>query len=190
MMLRVDGVTGRPPLDVDYIKYMKKILISSIVILLALIGVTALYNHTKSPTVTPVVVTPLPTPGTTTPISGSSISITTQDGDVTIPDIRSLPQVKDVGNNMYHLEGTQSEADAGFALLYSAADNSFSIAIEKTPIKLYRERASLYFIDFLHINKIDACKLRVLVGVTTDMDAQLSGKNLGLSFCPDSIKLP
>ena len=167
---------------------MKKILFGSIFVLIILVVVTGIYTAQK-PVPVPVIVTPLPN-ATTTPITVNGVQVVTPEGKVTIADIRTLSGVADVGENMYHLEGTQNDIGAGFAILYSAADSSFSVAIEKTPISLYRERASRYFLQLFHVSESDACKLHVLVGVPAEIDSKLAGQNLGLSFCPGSITLP
>jgi hypothetical protein len=169
-------------------KYMKKILISAIVILTLLVVFTTLYNYQKNEG---TVVIPLPVATSTSPVSANNIiEVNTPVGLVAIADIRALPETKDVGGGMYHIDGTQVNPDAGFAILYSTRDNSFSIAIEKKPISTYRDKASQYFLELFHVSELDACKLKVLVGVPAEVDQNLAGQNLGLSFCPDSVKLP
>jgi|GEM_PF-2797292 len=168
---------------------MKNILIGSIIVLSILVLITATYEYRKK-TPESVTFTSFPDASSSILKSGNGdIAIQTATGPVSIADIRSLPETVDVGSNMYHIDGAQSTATDGFELLYSAADNSFTVSIEKTPLRIYREKASEYFLKLFHVSQTDACKLHVLVGVPAEVDEKLAGKNLGLSFCPNSIQL-
>ena len=47
-----------------------------------------------------------------------------------------------------------------------------------------REKAESKFLEILKIDKTQACLIRVSEGVSEILDFNLSGKSLGLSFCP------
>ncbi len=109
--------------------------------------------------------------------------------NILIADIRALPETKDVGSGMFHLEISEIEPTAKFALLYSENDDSFSLAVLDSPVSYHRDRASEYMLILLKISKEEACQLNFFVGVPYDIDSNLSGINLGLSFCPGSVPL-
>ena len=121
--------------------------------------------------------------------SDDKIPIRTDQGIVNIVNIKNIPKVQDVGKGMFHLQGTLDNSNSGFSFLYSENDGSFSIAIEKEPISINRKLASEYFLDLLKITTVEACKLKVLVGVPYGVNQGLSGQNLGLSFCSGSVPL-
>lgn len=132
--------------------------------------------------------------------TGSGVSSTREDPVITIlPDaggdtfeIKNPSQLKnftDVGADVYVSDERQLGQNVGFSVAYFKEDNSFAIAISGKPTDEYRKRASEYLVESLQISKEDACRLKVYVGVTFDDNPNLSGKNLGLSFCPGSVQL-
>jgi len=168
-------------------------------IIFIILCVATVFKIMRSPAGSPVVIDPSTTLpiSTTSPVinplpvsSNETIPIQTSTGLVLISDIKNLPEVQDVGKGMYHLQGpVDSSGLVNFALLYSTKDNSFSISIERDPIAQNRILASEYLVSLLNISKSEACQLKVLLGVPYSVNEQLSGKNLGLSFCPGSINL-
>ena len=116
-------------------------------------------------------------------------TIPTSKGAVKPTDVRKLPEISPLGDGVYSLEGTRSDKSAGFSMVYYEMDNSYSIAVLNEPIAENREAASKYFLEVLQISEADACKLKVYIGTTYDVNQELSGQNLGLSFCPGAVKL-
>jgi hypothetical protein len=106
-----------------------------------------------------------------------------------VTDITKLPEVVDIGDGMYSLNGTRSNPSANFSLLFSEADNSYSIAILAEPVAGNRMEASKYFLELLQIDETTACGLKVYLGTVASVNQTLSGKNLGLSFCPGAVQL-
>lgn len=115
--------------------------------------------------------------------------ITPSDSSTQVTDITKLPEVVDVGEGMYSLNGTRSNPNANFSLVFSEIDNSYSIAILAEPIAGNRIEASKYFLELLQINEATACSLKVYVGTVASVNPTLSGQNLGLSFCPDALQI-
>lgn len=169
---------------------MKKFLISAIVILILLVLLTVIYDYRKNSTKSTNII-PSPETSSTTPVVGpTGVAIQTPNGPVTIADIRSMPITQDSGLGLYHVDETKAKDIDGFEILYSSTDGSFTISIEKKPLSVYREKASQYFLQLFNVSQLDACKLHVLVGVPAEVDQKLAGKNVGFSFCPDSVTLP
>jgi hypothetical protein len=100
-----------------------------------------------------------------------------------------LPEAVDLGDGMYSLEGTRSDKGAAFSMLYSKTDNSYSIAILAEPIKGNRDAASRYFLEILQTDEATACSLNVYIGTVAGINPRLAGQNLGLSFCPNAVKI-
>jgi hypothetical protein len=72
---------------------------------------------------------------------------------------------------------------------YFAETNEFRILLFRFPLQDTRARAQKYFIQKLNVTEAEACLLRVTVMVTPDVSQSLSGKDLGMSFCPSSTDL-
>ena len=70
---------------------------------------------------------------------------------------------------------------------YDTYTSGFSIIIAKSPVSLYRPQAEGDFLGLLGISQVDACKLKVFEGVSSAVDQNLAGRNLGLSFCSGGI---
>jgi hypothetical protein len=110
-------------------------------------------------------------------------------GSISIANPAQSTNFSDIGAGTYVSDERQLGQDIGFSVSYFAEDESFAIDISSKPIAQYRENASRYLLETLGITESEACQLKVYVGVTHDTDPGLSGKNLGLSFCADAIKL-
>jgi hypothetical protein len=95
----------------------------------------------------------------------------------------------DIGSGVYVSDERQLGKEAGFSMSYFSEDGSIAIDISSQPLASYREKASRYLLQELGITEAEACELNVYVGVTHETDKELVGKNLGLSFCPNSVKL-
>jgi hypothetical protein len=118
-----------------------------------------------------------------------TVTIPTEQGSVQTTDITKLPEIKSIGDGTYSLDGTRSDKNAGFSLVYYKSDNSYAIAILNEPIAQNRIAASKYLLELLQISEADACKLNVYIGTIYSVNQQLAGQNLGLSFCPGAIQL-
>ncbi len=79
---------------------------------------------------------------------------------------------------------------AAYNETYNFEGNYFGIVLILKPVVQYRQQAEQAFIQALGINQIDACKLPVLLQISSSIDNQLGGNlNFGLSFCPDSVNI-
>lgn len=80
--------------------------------------------------------------------------------------------------------------DQDFLIEYYAPDQSFNIALMNPDIWNARTAAEARLLEKLHISQEEACKLSVNLSVPLDVNAEASGKNYGLSFCPGASALP
>ncbi len=155
---------------------MKKLFLIVIGLLVLLISVTLIFLNRQTPAATPAY------QPTIFPVSSSSVSVNYE-------TITKNPNAIEVSAGMYNLNESQSNPNVGYALLYSEADDSIYISIDKEPLSQTREQASQYLLGLLNVTQEVACTLKVYVGVLYSVNNTLSGQNLGLSFCPSSMKL-
>ncbi len=155
---------------------MKKIILIVVGILLGLILVTLIWeaepSSNNNPNFTP----------SEFPVNSPAVS-------VSYDNLTKNPNTIQVSDGMYNLNEATTNPDLGFSFLYSELDNSIYVSLDKLPISETRERASEYLVNLLNISNEVACDLKVYVGVPYAVDANVSGRNLGLSFCPGSEKL-
>ncbi len=109
------------------------------------------------------------------------ITVETPAGQVKINDIYKnpaevLPQNDIVFKNSEY-----------YSMYYYPKDQSFTITILNKDLSTARQMAENDFLNTLKINKQDACKLKVILSVPYEIDPNATGKNYGLSFCPDSL---
>ncbi|MCH7535166.1 MAG: M23 family metallopeptidase [Bacteroidetes bacterium] len=74
-----------------------------------------------------------------------------------------------------------------YHITYYRPDNGFQIAILTRSAKTGRKEAEQALIKILDITEKEACGLFVTLSVPFSIDPALSGRNYGLSFCPDGI---
>lgn len=118
-----------------------------------------------------------------------SIQSVTGGSSVKINNPARSTNFADMGSNVYVSDERQLGNDIGFSVAYFEEDGSFAISITGAPLAEHHQKASHYLLETLQISEEEACKLNVYVGVTYDIDPNLSGKNFGLSFCPGSVQL-
>lgn len=83
------------------------------------------------------------------------------------------------------------ENNSDYAIVYSQSTQDFLLdlfARNAGEAVTIRAEAEAKFLSALGISESDACKLPVLVEIPFSYSEELSGKNYGLSFCPNSIK--
>jgi len=178
---------------------MKKILpVIIVTIILLLLGAifVQLKNRNTPPEEEETTTTAKPYPieyfGGVVPLVPAEVPRVVSDKDnsyVSINDFRQLPKVVSVGEGFYSLNGADPAVDLPYSILFGESDSSFTISLDAIPLDATRERASRDLLMMLDITEEEACKLNVQVGVTYYVDEALSGKDLGLSFCPDKINL-
>lgn len=116
-----------------------------------------------------------------TPPSGTTLTLGTPKGSVTVNNFYTGAKSISVD----HTAVLAQETD-GYNITYYAPDSSFNILITQTPFDTVRAQAEAAFLQLLGTSKTDACKLNVKVGVPVSVDPSNAGQNLGLSFCSAS----
>jgi hypothetical protein len=109
--------------------------------------------------------------------------IQTSQGSVTVNDYTQHPVA--TTNDAIIIEES-----AEFQILNYKIDNSFLITLLSAPIKTARTDAQTAFLKDLNITQAQACTLKFSVVVPKSVDANYSGHELGMDFCPNAIALP
>jgi hypothetical protein len=79
--------------------------------------------------------------------------------------------------------------DKMYMIEYFSKDAVFNITLTGKDLLQSRVAAQGKLLELLGITKEDACKIKTNVGAPFSVNQELSGKNLGLSFCKDSVDL-
>lgn len=112
------------------------------------------------------------------PPTGDTITLGTSAGSVTLPNFyRTAEGVSDDKTSVF----VKTASD--YVITYYAPDSTFFIGIEATPVPNIIPQAEAAFLDLLHVNKVDACKLKVIVAVPASVDPNYASQQFGLSFC-------
>jgi hypothetical protein len=77
-----------------------------------------------------------------------------------------------------------------FSIVYYTQDKSFFITLLNSDIWTTRPLAEQGFLENFKLSKEDACMLKVSLGVPYSVNADASGKDYSLSFCPYGKPLP
>lgn len=107
------------------------------------------------------------------------LSVNTSSGIVKISDIYKNP-IDTFSNSDITYKKT-----ADYSFDYYAKDQLFIITITDKDIKTAREKAENDFLSTLKIDKTQACKLNIQLGVPFSINQDAAGINFGLSFCPN-----
>lgn len=110
----------------------------------------------------------------------AGLSIHTNSGEIKVKDFTIQPkdETKD---------SITAEKNAGFNIAYFKNDQSFLITLEAEPLKQNRQLAEQELLKMLQIDEQSACRLKVSLVVPYEISPDLSGKDYGLSFCPNGV---
>ena len=163
---------------------LKKLLI--IIIIVALLGIGAWFYFQNLPTQNNSGITGNVASGTLPAISVVALPTSTMLADmVAIGTSKGTVVVKNfyrtgVGRDEEYL---YFESSSAYSLLYDTIDSSFVVSISGGPLSETRSVAEGALLSALGVNQTDACKLTVVVGVSSDVDPSLAHRALPLSFC-------
>lgn len=76
-----------------------------------------------------------------------------------------------------------------YTIQFSSVDDLIYISLLSNPVKESRKQAEEALMTILGLEAAEMCDLRVTVGVPMFVNKDLTGRELGLSFCPDSVQL-
>lgn len=112
---------------------------------------------------------------------------------ITIQDMANPGRYLLAGNLGYCLANPE-ECQAGEARSYNiyfdSEMQSFVMVIIEEPIGEIRHEMEQLLLSTLGITEMQLCSLNYYVGVTSELNEQFAGKNLGFSFCPGAVVLP
>ena len=103
----------------------------------------------------------------------------------------TLPEAKLIDTDTYLIQEGPKEASSpnpNFAIYYFKDTGEYSIVLLKTPLEKTRKEAEDAFLKQIAVSSVtkeEACLLFVTVGTIASVDEVNSGRNFGLSFCPD-----
>lgn len=163
-----------------------------IAIVVFVIGVYLLLStRTPAPVYTEL---PAGTEATSTPnavvADSSYIKLVTPEGEVLIRDPRERTGITPMGGGVYTLTSVENISETNFGVVFNDSDGSFAVGLETEPLGETRRQAEQYLLSLTGVTEAELCKLNVYVGTTGRINQFYSGKNLGLSFCPNSVQLP
>jgi hypothetical protein len=123
-----------------------------------------------------------------------TVAITAKDGStVTVPDFRPGKESVNEGNvTFYYLTQSnqgQGQDNSQFDIIYGT-DSSVTVSLLAEPIGAARAAAEAALRSYFPVSDAQLCQMNVIVAVPNDVNAQYSGENLGLSFCPGAMQLP
>ncbi len=76
----------------------------------------------------------------------------------------------------------------GFSIVYDETWKAFNILLQ-VPIAQNRFKAEQFLLERLGTTKESLCNIEYYVGVTSYVNPEYAGMNLGFSFCPGSVEL-
>ena len=175
---------------------MKRTIVIGAAILILLCVVLAITYVVRTTMVTgPIVATStdpfgsIIDPGATPGGTEASLPIVLRDGStISIPDFTKDTQPEwasaDAG---YQVVGNE---DAPYQVIYFPDGSGFLVSLLQEPLGQSRLDAETALRQKLRLTNDELCKLSSEVGTTISVNETYAGRELGLSFCPGSVKLP
>lgn len=133
-----------------------------------------------------------------------TMTLSTQNGEVIVTNnfIQNGITIQDKANaGRYLLAGNlgyclsdprqcQAGSATNFNIYFESALQSFVIALTEEPVGQARLEMEQFMLTTLGVTQQQMCSLNYYVGVTSYLNPQFAGKNLGFSFCPGATVLP
>ncbi|MDE2311529.1 MAG: hypothetical protein KGJ93_00360 [Patescibacteria group bacterium] len=112
--------------------------------------------------------------------AANMLNVPAQGGSIPVQDFTKHPVAA--------LNGTDVIAQNNdYSIVYFTKEQSFLITILSQPAAAVRQAAEQELLRQLQIREADACRLNVSLTVPAAVDANLAGKDYGLSFCPSGL---
>jgi hypothetical protein len=115
------------------------------------------------------------------PANSNPLVFDTPKGQVKTKDFTQNPAEKTSG-------ALAIKETSDYSIVYYEKDRSFVITLLSAPAAKARDAAEDDFLAALNINPAEACRLKVSLTVPLSVDESLSGKDYGLSFCPNGTQ--
>lgn len=114
--------------------------------------------------------------------SRNKILISTENKNIYINNIYKNPIIE------YPNKDIVFKDSPAYSMFYNNNEQLFNITILDSDIQKARNEAEKEFIKTLDVTKDEACRLNVNLGIPYNVNAQKSGINYGLSFCPNGVQ--
>lgn len=131
--------------------------------------------------------------GVSATATAGTLTLQTRDGGyVSVQDFTAGLASSRIGPSVYyqltHNQDTQGSR-AQFDITFGLTDSSISIGLFKHPLRKSRLAAERALRRFFPLSNAALCRLKTAVSVPFSIDADYSGRELGLSFCPGAVRL-
>lgn len=192
-------MTGQLPLNAVFNeKDMKKIYIVSILLVVLCIVAIFLFLRDDRTDISPAPVdtlgptNPLPpqTPSYINESDNKRVLVGIEGEEYAVDDFLRNNQNTPLGEGLFEIQtNTVSGEPVYFQMIFNEADSSFAIALLERPLALARQLASQEIKELLMLSEEELCQLNIFVSVPFSIDSNVSGTDLGLSYCADAIPL-
>lgn len=108
---------------------------------------------------------------------------------ITVRDFRKDSDVVAIDNVTYQIDSKPTESDVTYQIYYDDVDRSITISLLQEPLNISRLNAEKDLLDRLDVESNVLCDMNIIVNTPSFVDEQLSGSNLGLSFCDGAVSL-
>jgi hypothetical protein len=122
--------------------------------------------------------------------SGTLVLKTKDGGVTTVPDFTARHTSQDMpGGPLYVLVPDRLDGTLAYQVQFLKGTSEITIGIFKKPFGATRKTAEGTLRKFFPLPNALLCRLKIEVLIPGPVDRQLSAQNLGLSFCPGSVRL-
>ncbi len=122
-------------------------------------------------------------------LNDTLLNIKTNESEILMNDPRKIQTTTELGSGIYSLTPIEKTTPLSFDIVFNEENGSFAIGLTEEPIAQARREAEMYLQQQLNISSEQMCQLNIFVGVPYKVNTFYSGRNLGLSFCPNSVSL-
>lgn len=120
------------------------------------------------------------------------IPLNSTQGTVMVPSFIEDAPVLQLDSASYHYVTYNEDympVDPAYGIVYGS-DGSLSVGVFLEPLGASRLKAETKLRQMTSLTDAQLCSLNVQVSVPSSVNETLSGRNLGLSFCPGATPLP
>jgi hypothetical protein len=157
-----------------------------IVILAVAFVLTSVYWWLRPASPVPEGFSTLPQIATTTETTPTPDRVSSGDA---VPVNNPVAIGDELGGGAYEISGNGSGIGVPFNITYFEEYDYYQIALEQEPLAEIRRAAEERFVSQLGVSEADACALAVSVRTRREVNDFYAGTELGLSFCPGSVRL-
>ena len=131
-------------------------------------------------------VVPAPLEETPPPDLGPYTARLSAGGFVAVDDIVEYPGAEVLADGVYQISDSLDE----YTIYYNQYSSVIFIHLYATPLGLMRQQAERKLKEILPLQDSEICEIDIAVTTNPFVDQEFSGRNLGLTFCPNAVPLP